>query len=87
MQQTEQKQLEEIIEKFYNTDSAIIKSNIIKYIDESPYKNQEIAEQVGVDLQTVYTWRQIKKKTAVRFENALKLCNVLGISITKLMEE
>lgn len=86
MQQTEQKQLEEIIEKFYNTDSAIIKRNIIKYIDASIYKNQYIADQIGVDIQTIYLYRQPQKKTKVTFENAIKLCNVIGISITKLME-
>lgn len=86
MQQAEQQQLEELIEKFYNTDSTIIKSNIIKHIDESPYKNQYIADQIGVDIQTIYLWRQPKKKTVVSFENAIKLCNVLGISIIKLIE-
>ncbi len=86
MQQTEQKQLEEIIEKFYNTDSAIIKRNIIKYIDASIYKNQYITDQIGVDIQTIYLYRQPQKKTKVTFENAIKLCNVIGISITKLME-
>ena len=86
MQQTEQQQLEELITKYNNTDSTIIKSNIIKYIDESGHRNQYIADQIGVDIQTIYLYRQPQKKTAVSFENAVKLCNVLEISITKLME-
>lgn len=86
MQQTDQQQLESLIDKYNNIDPAIIKENIIKYIDESPYRNQGIADLIGVDIQTIYLWRQPRKKTGVGFENAVKLCNVLGISITKLME-
>jgi len=87
MQLEEQKRLEILIDKYNNTDSSIIKENIIKYINASPYKSQYIADAVGVDIQTIYLWRQPQKKTTVSFEYALKLCNVLGISITALMNQ
>lgn len=86
MQQTEQQKLESLIKQYNNTDSAVIKNNIIKYIDESGHRNQDIADQIGVDIQTIYLYRQPRKQTMVTFENAVKLCNVLEISITKLME-
>ncbi len=84
--QVDQKELESLIERYNSTDPAVVKENIVKYIDTSPYSNQGVANLVGVDIQTIYSWRQIRKQTGISFENAVKLCNVLGISLVKLME-
>ena len=85
MELIEQKNLEELINKYNSMDSSLIKKNIIKYIDQSGYKNNFISKRVGVDIQTVYSWRQPQRKYKVGFELAIKLCNVLGISIIQLM--
>ena len=87
MELTEQKNLEELISKYNNMDSALIKKNIIKYIDQSGYKNIFISKRVGVDIQTIYSWRQPQRKYKVSFELAIKLCNVLEISILQLIEK
>lgn len=85
MQQIDQKELEKIIEQYNNTDQSTIKENVAKFIDESPYKNQYIADAIGVDIQSIYAWRS-QKKTGISFESAIKLCNVLEISIIELMK-
>jgi DNA-binding Xre family transcriptional regulator len=83
---TEQQELEQLINQYNSTGSAIIKQNIVKYIDASGLKNQYIADKMGVNIQTIYLYRQPQKKTNIDFIRALKLCNVLGISITDLIK-
>jgi DNA-binding Xre family transcriptional regulator len=83
---TEQQELEQLINQYNNTDSATIKQNIIKYIETSGLRNQYIANRTGLSIQTIYLYRQPQKKTKISFELALKLCNVLGISITELIK-
>jgi DNA-binding Xre family transcriptional regulator len=82
----EQQELEQLINQYNSTDPTIIKQNIIKYIDASGLKNQFIADKMQLDIQTIYLYRQPKKKTNIDFIRALKLCNVLGISITDLIK-
>ena len=82
----EQQELEQLINQYNSTDSAIIKQNIIKFIDASGLKNQYIADRMNLNIQTIYLYRQPQKKTNIDFITALKLCNVLGIGITELIK-
>ena len=88
MEVLEQKKLANIINEYNKIDSAIVKSNITKYINRSEYKgnNQELADKVGLNINTIYLYRQPKKRTNISFESALKVSNVLGISILDLMK-
>jgi len=82
----EQQKLEQLINQYNSTDSAIIKQNIIKFIDASGFKNQYIADRMQLNIQTIYLYRQPKKKTNIDFQIALKLCNVLEINIIELIK-
>jgi plasmid maintenance system antidote protein VapI len=88
MNHIEQKDLEYLIIKYNNTDSSIIKKNLIKLIDESEYRrnSQALADKLELNIQTIYLYRQPQKKTNISFELALRLANALGISMEELME-
>jgi len=88
MNHIQQKDLESLITKFNSTDSSVIKKKLILLIDNSQYNrnNQELADKVGVSVQTIYLYRQIRKQSNISFEVALKLVNVLGVKIEDLME-
>jgi transcriptional regulator with XRE-family HTH domain len=83
-----QKDLESLILKYNNTDSSVIKKNIIRLIDDSEYRrnNQLLADKVGLKVQTIYLYRQIQKKTNISFEIALKLANALRVSVEELIK-
>lgn len=82
-----QTELQKLIEKYNNIDPTTIKQNLVRHIEQSIYRrnSKALANIVGVDLQTIYLWRQPKKGSNISFESALKVCNVLGISITELI--
>jgi len=84
----EQKDLEILITKFNNTDSSVIKKNLIKLIDDSQYNrsNQMLADKVGVSVQTIYLYRQPRKQSNISFEVALKLANALEVGVEELIE-
>lgn len=84
----DQTELQNLIEKYNSINPATIKQNLVKHIEQSIYRrnSQALANIIGVDLQTIYLWRQPKKGSNISFESALRLCNVLGISITELIK-
>jgi len=84
----EQKNLYHLMNKYNKIDSSIIKSNLIKYIDRSEYKrnSQELADKLGLNLNTIYLYRQPLKRSNINFETALKLSSILEISILDLMK-
>jgi len=79
--------LEELISQYNNVDSTIVKRNIIRLIDQSMYcnNNQALAKVLGLNIHTIYGYRQPQRKLNVGFESALKLCNALGVNIKELM--
>jgi len=84
-------QLQDIIkisEQYNNTDKNIIKNNIIKLINESEYNrdSKKLADNLGVSIQTVYSYRKINEGNIPDFVTALKLVNELNIKINDLME-
>jgi len=83
----EQKNLENLITKFSNTDSSVIKKNLIRVIDASQYNrsNQMLADKVGVSVQTIYLYRQPNKQTNISFDVVLRLANALGVKIKDLI--
>jgi len=83
----EQKDLENLITKFNNIDSSIIKKNLIRTIDDSQYNrsNQMLADKVGVSVQTIYLYRQPNKQTNISFDVVLRLANALGVKIEDLI--
>jgi len=88
MNHIQQKDLESLIAKYNSTDSTIIKSNLVKIIDNSEYhrNGQGLADKTGLSIETIYQYRKVSKKTNISFENALRLVNVLGVKIEDLIE-
>jgi transcriptional regulator with XRE-family HTH domain len=88
MNHIDQKDLESLIIRYNSTDSSIVKKNLIRLIDESEYRrnSQELADKVGLNVQTIYLYRQIQKKTNISFEIALKLANALRVSVEELIK-
>lgn len=84
----EQKQIIELINCYNSTDKQRIQRRLIKYIDESGYKNKALADFIGVSEQTIYNWRKttLDKVITPSFEMALKLCDVLNLPITELIK-
>jgi len=83
-----QKNLVNLINEYNNVDSTTIKRNLLRYIDRSEYKrnSQELADKVGLNLQTIYLYRQPLKKSNISFESIVRLANVLEVSILDLMK-
>jgi len=75
-------------EQYNNTDKNIIKNNIIKLINESEYNrdSKKLADNLGVSIQTIYSYRKINEGNIPDFVTALKLVNELNIKINDLME-
>ena len=75
-------------EQYNNTDKNIIKNNIIKLINESEYNrdSKKLADNLGVSIQTIYSYRKINEGNIPDFVTALKLVNELNIKIYDLME-
>jgi len=86
---SQQNDLVYLIYQYNKIDCTTIKKNIIRLIDNSEYhKNIPIlAKELNVNVNTIYGWRQTKRKLNVSFESALKLTYVLGVCITELMEQ
>lgn len=82
------KDIIKISEQYNNTDKNIIKNNIIKLINESEYNrdSKKLADNLGVSIQTVYSYRKINEGNIPDFVTALKLVNELNIKINDLME-
>ena len=85
----DQIELASIISKYNKIDSSTVKQNIIRLIDQSIYcnNNQVLAKTLGLNVHTIYGYRQPQRKLNVGFESALRLCNVLGVSINELMKK
>ena len=77
-----------IADQYNNTDKNIIKNNIIKLINESEYNrdSKKLADNLGVSIQTIYSYRKINEGNIPDFITALKLVNELNIKINDLME-
>ena len=88
MNNINQKDLENLITKYNNTDPTIIKRNLARIIENSEYRrdSQALADKVGLNIQTIYLYRQYLKPTNISFEIALKLANVLGVSVEDLIK-
>jgi len=83
----EQRELEALINYYNSVDPVIIKKNIVKYINESSCETQYIADKLNLKIETIYAYRQPKKRHTIAFEIALKLANLLNIDITQLIEQ
>jgi DNA-binding XRE family transcriptional regulator len=81
----EQKQLVELINHYNSIDRKTLQNRIILYIDKSGYKNKALADFLGVSEQTIYGWRKADKFNVPAFETAIKLMDILNISITELI--
>ena len=83
----EQKELEKLITDYNSTDPTIVKQNILKYIDLSGLRIKHIADNIGVTMPCICSYRQPAKRHAIAFDIAVKLANVLNINITQLIEQ
>jgi DNA-binding XRE family transcriptional regulator len=81
------KDIIKISEQYNNTDKNIIKNNIIKLINESEYNrdSKKLADEIGVSIQTIYSYRKKNKGNTPDFMTALKLTKVLNITIDDLL--
>ncbi len=82
----DQRELIKLIDKYNNTDKKIIQKNIINLLDESGYKNNFVADKVGVTEHAVYGWRKTDKYNTPTFEKALKLVDLIGVKVTELLK-
>jgi len=87
MNHIQQRDLESLIVKYNATDSTVIKRNLVRIIDSSEYhrNTQSLADKVELSVETIYQYRKIQKKTSISFEIAVKLANVLGVSVEELI--
>jgi transcriptional regulator with XRE-family HTH domain len=82
----QQKQLIQIINQYNSIDKDIIKANLKRFMDASGLKNQYIAEQSKLSIQTIYQIRKVYNSYKVDFIPALLIADILNISITELMQ-
>jgi len=82
----QQKQLIHLISQYNSTDKDIIKANIKRFIDASGLKNQYIAEQSKLSIQTIYQIRKVYNSYKVDFIPALLISDILNINITELIQ-
>ncbi|RKH70878.1 XRE family transcriptional regulator [Corallococcus sp. AB032C] len=62
----------------------MLKSNIGRLIDESPYKNEFVMKYMGISRNTLSNWRTGKAFPTI--EKAFKLSRLLGVTIEDLFE-
>lgn len=62
----------------------MLKSNIGRLIDQSPYKNEYVMNYMGVSRNTLSNWRTGKALPSL--EKAFKLSRLLNTSIDKMFE-
>lgn len=80
-----QKEFLNIISKYNNTDSIIIKGNIARLTKhkQSGYYAPEIAKEIGVSIYTLQEWCKLNRPNKPNFETALKLADFLEIGISE----
>jgi hypothetical protein len=83
-----QEELIDLIERYNKTDPQKIKKNIHRLIYNSKYKtdSKSLADLLNVDIQTIYLYRQAKKRTKINFLNALRISKAFNISIEDLIK-
>ena len=62
----------------------MLKSNIGRLIDASPYKNEFIMKEMGISRNTLSNWRTGKALMSV--EKAFKLSRILNVSVEEMFE-
>jgi transcriptional regulator with XRE-family HTH domain len=72
------------IEQYNATPQQIISANMRSITKK--YQAADIADKVGVAIQTVYGWTKQKWGNKPSFEIALKLCAALDIDIAELIK-
>jgi len=84
-----QREFQQIIEKYNNTDRNIIKANIktiLRKIKKTHrLKTKDIAEKLGLSPQCIAQMGQLSGYYKPDFFTVLKLCNLLNISITETL--
>lgn len=63
----------------------MLKSNIGKLIDESPYKNEYVREYMGISRNTLSNWRSGKSYPTI--EKAFMLAELLGVKVDDLYDK
>lgn len=80
-----------IIQLYNNTDTQIIKQNIVKYINRKNnglgYFQGDFAKDLGVSVDTIRSWCKVGSPNKPYFERALKLADILGISVMEFIKE
>ena len=84
----EQQSILNLLEQYNSTPKETKQKNIIEALDNSGYKTDYIAKQLGISISTIYQWRKNDpiRSNAPNFETALKLSKLLEISITDLIK-
>jgi transcriptional regulator with XRE-family HTH domain len=82
----QQKQLISLINDYNSIDKDIVKANLKAFMDASGLKNQYIAEQSKLSIQTIYQIRKVFNSYKVDFIPALIIADILNITITDLIQ-
>ncbi len=83
----QQKEIIELIQRYNNTHTSVVKHNLKKYLSIYKYnKLDDVAEFLGVTIHTIYHWSKSAGNKPSLLA-ALTLCEYFGITIDKLMEE
>jgi len=82
----QQKEFIQLYKQYQATDKDIIKTNLKTYMDKSDLMVMTIAELIKIPLSTLYQLRRYNNSYKPDFMTALIICDLLGISITEVMQ-
>jgi len=82
----QQKEFIRIYKQYQATDKDTIKANLKRYMNESDLMIMTIAEQTEIPLSTIYQLRKHSSSYKPEFMTVLIICDLLGISITEVMQ-
>lgn len=86
LNQLDQQQLIELMEQWHNTDPAIYKTNIKKIADSQNIKPRQIEKMMQVNYHTARSYTNTVHPARIEFITALKLANMLGVSVQDFLE-
>jgi len=81
-----QKEFIQLYKQCQDTDKNTIKANLKAHMDESELMIMQIAEQTEIPLSTIYQLRKHSSSYKPEFMTTLIICDLLGISITEVLQ-
>lgn len=84
--QLSQQQLINLMEQWHNTDPAIYKTNIKKIADSQNIKPKKLKELLQVSYHAARSYTNPAHIARIEFITALKLANMLNVSVTDFLK-